>query len=346
MTVTYDISPVLSVTHDLEMDLLDDECLWEATTSQQWTSLRKTRCPPSKATVRDALTHLIYGKEVRTAHPNATRWTAFTTTMIFHAVNVHMWSVMQSTQSFTAFAVDEQNSMLLRTAITSQIESALARCYALLVADRTERDHASDDSDDPLIFNCLAVLRSAWVRVFSGAANIDRMMLLSEDPFQSARSIQAYINSPQERNSLLTQAVGKAYGGLLTPIKAGYILVQKTAALSWSIEHAVAGWDCALFAVKWIHAVEMEHEETPPNEDELIILNNFRELLAEVDGGYNGKGSLAAAVAVTWAGFYDDTWVYGITPRMGRALRQISEVVASEWATRSSGTRANEQISV
>ena len=147
-------------------------------------------------------------------------------------------------------------------------------------------------------------------------------------------SIEAYVTGVQERGPFLTRAVDKAYGGLLTPIKAGYLLVRKTAALSWSVEHAVAAWDCALFVTKWIHAMEMQQLEVPPNDDEMRNLVNFRELLAEVDSGYNGYGSLAGEVARIWAGFLDDTWVWGITPRMGQVLRQLSDAFTKDWQTK------------
>lgn len=117
----------------------------------------------------------------------------FATTMVFHAVNVHMWHIMQCTQSFTAFAVDEQNNQALKAALVLQVETALARCYALLTAERSEPDHASDDPEGPLIFNCLALLRSAYFRVFTGASNFNRMMLLSEKPLQVANSIEEYV---------------------------------------------------------------------------------------------------------------------------------------------------------
>jgi len=327
MTVSYDLPPAFSVTQDLDIEILEEECLWEASTSQQWDALRKLQALRTKTTVRDAMTHLIFGKE----HAQPTRWTAFATTMVFHAVNVNMWSVMQCTQSFTAFAVDEQNESVLKAALVSQVETALARCYALLTADRSERDHTSDDPEGPLIFNCLALLRSAYVRVFTGAGNFNRMMLLSEEPRQVAKSIEAYVAGRQERSPFLTRAVDKAYGGLLTPIKAGYLLVQKTAALTWSVEHAVAAWDCALFVTKWIHAMEMQQQDTPPNDEEMGNLVNFRELLVEVDSGYHGTGSLAGEVARVWAGFLDDTWVWGITPRMGQVLRQLSHAFSKGW---------------
>lgn len=197
MTVTYDVAPAFSVTQDLDIEILDEECLWEASTSQQWEALKNSQLPRPTTTVRDAMTHLVYGKEGLTAATHPTKWTAFATTMVLHAVNVNMWNVMQCTQSFTAFAVDEQNSKVLKTALVSQVENALARCYALLTADRSERDHTSDDPEGPLIFNCLALLRSAYVRVFTGAGNFDRMVLLSEEPLQVVRTYTDPHNTTQ-----------------------------------------------------------------------------------------------------------------------------------------------------
>lgn len=244
MTVAYDITPSFSVTQDIDLEMPDEERLSEATSAQQWEELIKSRNTPSPITVQDAMTHLIFAKEDSTSRTDVMSWTAFATTVIMHAVNVHMWNIMQFTQSFTTFAIGEQNNSDLRACLVVQIEAALARCYTLLTADRSEREHTSDDSEGPLIFNCLALLRSAYVRVATGAGNFNRMVLLWNDPDQVTSSIQSYITSPQERNPFLTAAVDKAYGGLLTPIKAGYLLVRKTAALSWSVEHAIAAWDC------------------------------------------------------------------------------------------------------
>lgn len=329
--VTYAIAPGFSVTEDLDIEILDAECLWEASDSGQWDVLRKSLTTRPSITVRDAMTHLLFGKEQPTVNGQPIKWTAFVTTMVFHAINVHMWNVMQCTQSLTEFAVDEQTGKIMKAAIVSQTETALARCYALLTADRSERDQSSDDPEGPLIFNCLALLRSAYVRVFTGAGTFNRMMLLNKNSLQLTRSIDIYIALDQKRSPFLTRAVDKAFGGLATSIKAGYLLVQKTAALSWSIEHVVAAWDCALFVTKWIHTMEIQQPYEPPNDEEIKNLVSFRELLAEVDCNYNGHGSLAGEIARAWACLFDDTWVWGITPRMGQILRQLSDGFEKGW---------------
>ncbi|KAI9053707.1 hypothetical protein LZ554_002660 [Drepanopeziza brunnea f. sp. 'monogermtubi'] len=333
MTIIYDLCPVFGVTQDLDIEILDAECLWEAANKEQWESFRRSqRAQSPRFTIRDALAHLIHGKEQMAVDGQPVKWSGFATAMVFHAVNVNNWNVMQSTQSLTAFAVDEQNNKTLKAALVSQVDVSLARCYALVTADRAERERSSDDPEGPLMFNCIALLRSAYVRVFTGAGSFNRMMLLGGNPAQVAGEIQAFLSSSQERSLLVTRAAEMAYGGLLTPIKAGYILVQKTAALTWSIEHAAAAWDCALFVSKWVHEMEMQQRNVPPNADEMRILVNFRKLLEEVDSSYDGSGSMAAEISRTWAGFLDDTWVWGVTPRMGQVLRLLSAAFAKDWA--------------
>lgn len=333
-SLAYDLPPMFSVTHDLDVELLDEEKLWEATDSQEWDKLRMQRDHQSKITLRHAFTHLVLGKE----HPlsastrSPMRWTAFSTSIIMHAVNIYMWNLMQCTQSFGAFAVENSTSSALKTAMVSQMEASLARCYALLTADRPEGERTSDDPEGPLLFNCLALLRSAHIRVFTGADNYNRMTLLSGNARHVSASIDAFVSgNALERGPLMTRAVDKAYGGFLTPIKAGYLLVRKTAALTWSLEHPIAAWDCALFATKWVHTLEMSQLQAPPDQDELMVISNFRNLLSEADSEYNGYGSLAGEIMRVWASLFDDTWTWGITPRMGQVMRRLSGAFKQDW---------------
>jgi hypothetical protein len=333
-SLAYDIPPVFSITQDLDIELLDEEKLWEATNREDWTTLRGKDERGTNITVRNAFTHLVFGKERCSSTTTATpmRWTAFSTSMIVHAVNIYMWNLMQCSQSFGAFAVEDCTASALKTAMVSQIEATLARCYALVTADRPGRERTSDDPEGPLLFNCLALLRSAHIRVFTGADNFNRMILLTGNDRQISASADAFISgNALERGPLMTRAVEKAYGAFLTPLKAGYLLVRKTAALTWSLEHPIAGWDCALLATKWLHTLEMSQLENPPNQDELMIISNFRDLLGEADSNYNGYGSLAGEVLGVWASLMDDTWTWGITPRMAQVMRRLSSACKQDW---------------
>jgi hypothetical protein len=51
------------------------------------------------------------------------------------------------------------------------------------------------------------------------------------------------MDMPQSRDHFTTQVISRAFEGIMIPSKIGTLLVQKTAALNWGIEHALAGWD-------------------------------------------------------------------------------------------------------
>ncbi|KAL2686718.1 hypothetical protein Neosp_004259 [[Neocosmospora] mangrovei] len=70
----------------------------------------------------------------------------------------------------------------------------------------------------------------------------------------------------------------------------------------WSVEHAVAAWDCALFVTKWVHAVELDALNdilTSPAEAQL--LESMKQVLDETDSGFKEGLSLAAALARLWS---------------------------------------------
>lgn len=68
----------------------------------------------------------------------------------------------------------------------------------------------------------------------------------------------------------------------------------------------------------------------PLEKEETDNLTEFRSILAEVDDDYQGSGSLAGDVAAVWAQCLDDTWVWGITPRMSNLLRLLSKAYAED----------------
>jgi hypothetical protein len=218
------------LTQDINFEMPEAEARWDAASAEDWEAARDARSSPLP-TVRESVTNLISGD----GQLVSTHWSAFGMTLIMHAVNVHMWHTLQCSQS----------SQSIEGALAAHAEHALARCYTLLRMDRLESEHHAPEAlEGASMFNCQALLRSAYVRLFVGIGSFDRMLLLSGCQDQIDRSIRAFVDAPQARNEFLTKAVSKAYLGFLTPIKAGYMLVVKTAALSWSIEHAIAAWDC------------------------------------------------------------------------------------------------------
>lgn len=166
--------PICSVAQDIEIEMPEQDNIWEAATEEQWKDLIQQRSAPSMTT-RGAMQQLMLGKNIvdqlYNEHPN---WSTFATCVIMQAVNGHMCNVMQCTQSFNIFAVDGCVNTELKLPLIAQIDTALGRCHSLLTNDSLEQDFSSDDVEGPLISNCLAFLRSVYVHVFTGAGAFDR----------------------------------------------------------------------------------------------------------------------------------------------------------------------------
>lgn len=64
-SLAYDIPPMFSITQDLDIELLDEEKMWEASNRAEWTILQEQRANSPTVSVRTAFTHLVLGKEHR-----------------------------------------------------------------------------------------------------------------------------------------------------------------------------------------------------------------------------------------------------------------------------------------
>ena len=309
MTITYGIPPVVSVVQDGEVEMPDEEALWAAPTEETWRQRPEARKLVTLPSLRDAVARLMYDKEPEDSAEASWNWAPFAVTVVMHAVSIQLWHVMQCTHSFSVFGGHEK---ALSSLFTGHVETALARCHAMISRERSDTEHTWIDSEGPLLFNSSAILRVAYVRAFTGAGSFNRMALLNDDSDEILGVIQEYVGASQDRSPFLTKAVAHVFEGFVTPIKAGAMLVKKTAALSWSIEHAIAGWDCALFFTKWIHAMEkMQCHQRELDESEKKNVQNVYELLNETGTEFNQTTSLAAELTRLWAGFYNDTWVWG-----------------------------------
>ncbi|KAL1963102.1 hypothetical protein VTN77DRAFT_8645 [Rasamsonia byssochlamydoides] len=329
LTIAYNVSPCVSTTDDLKIEMPEEERVWTAPDEERWKEAMAARTAVTGLDINQALTQLIFGKEFNLG--SESRWPAFATTIIMHAVNIHMWHVTQCTQSFMNFSVDPKMEEQMKALCTAQTEESLARCHRVLTRDRSpEAGYTWDDVEGPLVFNGMALLRSCYVRAFTGSGTFNRTMLFNNDDDDIIRAAKDYVQVQQVRTPFLTRAVAQVFAGLLTPIRAGHLLIRKTAAFTWSIEHAIAAWDCALFYTKWVHTIEMQQHYAPPDEAEKTNLDNLVELLREIDDAGTGSNSLAADVTRTWATFLDDTWTWEVTWRMGKVLRKLADVYEND----------------
>lgn len=230
---------------DAEIELPQEEVFWDATSSTQWLDLKTSRTEGPNIRIIDAVNHVLFIKPLGRAD-SALCWSTFATTLVMHAVNVHIHSLIQCTQSFAMFPSDH-TSQSMSVAAVHQAEIALERCQNLFANRHSEHEQTLDDPGGSRRSNGLALLRVAYVRSCTEVEPLNQMMLLSTNPENRADDIHAYVRSSQKRTTSVTNTARMALDGLFTAVKAGTVLAMKTAALKWSIDHAIADWNCGMF---------------------------------------------------------------------------------------------------
>ncbi|PSN62537.1 hypothetical protein BS50DRAFT_501736 [Corynespora cassiicola Philippines] len=322
ISTTYNISPGFSHTYDLDFEVLDEEARWEARSAQEWKKLSSIYRKNGHGTVRQTMAHIIFNVQ-----SNAGDWpeaiSGMTMLLMMHAMNSHIWSltqVMNPSGTYNDVAADsELHETMFRTAF-----STLSRCEEIIQNARGNIDDMTtwNDTEGPLMFNCHGLVMMAYARLFSETSIFNRLTLLSDNHQDIKSATKSYAQSPLRRSPGLTKTVRTIFDPWLSAMKIGHQFVKKTAALSWSVEHAISGWDSALLLTKWAHVIETGMMINPLDEEESFVLNGLRELVEESGTKYHGN-SLAAALANTCAATFDDVWVWGITPKMSNILQQL-----------------------
>lgn len=324
LTLTYNTSPCMSITEDLKIEMPAEESIWMAADEDSWRKAMATVTSPSMD-IYQALTRVLFGKDF---DPDSeSQWPAFALTILMHAVSVHMWHVAQSTQSFMNFSADAKIEDQMKILCTSQTEETLARCYMIFARRHLyDGENIWDDIDGPLLFDGMGVLRSCYVRAFTGSGSFNRSMLFSNDEEGIFRAAKNYMQIEQVRTPFLSAAVAQAFDGLLIPLQAVHSHAGREATLLWSMEHVLAVWDSALFYTKWVHTLETQQEFDRPDAEEKQNLENLLHVLRNNGQAEKDNQSLAANAARLWADFIDQNWTWEVSRRMGKVLRKLAVV--------------------
>ncbi|KIW62265.1 hypothetical protein, variant [Phialophora macrospora] len=337
VTMTYGIPPGYSVVSDGYIEMPCDQSLWDALTEDQWHEAALRRGQSSPLNVKDAVSMVMNGNSAKNVPQECWEWSPFAISVVINVISIHIWHITQGSYFFGRFSSPGQADDTPKSQTLAQTEAALSRCRALITQASSDADYPWTEAETPLLFNSLAILRVSYCRAFTGHSAADSMMLLKESQEEFTASIEDFVAMPQNRGSLVARAVSRAFEGMLIPYKAGTMLIKKTAALTWAVGHALAGWEVALLVTKWVHAIEVETRSGkggPISELEAQTMRAVKNLLSEVEDGCDTEmdSSLAAKLARYWAGFYDDTWVWGVTPRMANILRELATWYESKLA--------------
>ncbi|KAI3551470.1 hypothetical protein CABS03_01528 [Colletotrichum abscissum] len=314
LVIAYGIVPGFAALEECNIEMPAEDELWDAMSASEWRSSLQRRLPSSPLGLRQA-TAWIFGNSAQEERLDASwTWSPFAASIVMHQVAIVVWFFAHGKEACYGTTQSYRES---HQSDAKRIEAALSRCRDLLTETRDGNDGTWTEADGPLLFNAFAVLRVSYGRAFINFQSLDRSLLFQESSQDMLIILQRYFDAAQERDGYMTMAVDCALEGFAIPIRAGVLLTQKTAALKWSVEHALAGWDAALLVTKWVHTVEcLQSTSGKTTPEETKVLDNVRYLLSQIDVDRSPSCSLAADLARVWAGLYDDTWVWGVAPRI------------------------------
>ena len=241
LVVTYDLQPGFGITQDLEFGLFEEEKLWGAPTTDDWEALRVSRSLPPTKTIRSFMEDFLTGMiDNNTQAPYYV--SELTSFVIIHAVNMYAQNLSQITCFSSSKCSD--NSGVTHNAMLNALAN-LSRCRKILDLARPGGiEYVWNEPDDSLLPNCKAMLRVAYTRLFLQARMPDNILQLGDCPEGNEKLLMRFVDTRQERGPVITEAMLSMHEAFSLPAKAGCPLVQKIAAIRWSVEHAVAGWGC------------------------------------------------------------------------------------------------------
>ncbi|KAG4443120.1 hypothetical protein IFR05_001446 [Cadophora sp. M221] len=326
-SILYGYASGFSMLTDGNVEMPCHHSLWDAFTAESWRETAKTRDSGSPLRLKDAVSRLLDGTISSDVPEEYWEWDPYSCCVAVNAVSIYISHMTQGLYILGEGSDFAQTNSFQVSDITNQMEMAISRCLQLIKDARVRADESYtwDETEGPLLFNSLALLRVSYCRIMTQAESASRGMLFCLNENENELAIQQFLSEPTEWTKYLNRAVSVALEGILIPTRIGSSLVKKTAAFTWAIEHAFAGWDSILLVTKWLHAKEtLQRRGAALDEADLKIVQRVRDMLAEDIESDDSDTSLAATLTRSWAGFYDDTWVWGVTPKMGKMLRQLA----------------------
>ncbi|KAI1625334.1 hypothetical protein EDD37DRAFT_649659 [Exophiala viscosa] len=182
----------------------------------------------------------------------------------------------------------------------------------------------------PVSFNSTAHYRVTNLRLFSDFSSI-RRALRTQDPRRVFQAMAGISGSPIQRTDDVTDATFSTIAAIQIPIRMGVRLFAHTACLTWSLEHFLTGFECALFLAYWLLSLERdpcsmlsEHEA----ETRKLVATLVDESGEDVIRSPDGREILSVSVLRIWASIFDHSWVWGITKTMGTSLGLFADHVS------------------
>lgn len=318
-SMAYNIPPMV-LASEIDSRLPASATEWKAPTAQQWSRAYKTTTHP-ETSFQDALTALFQGA----GSPPSTPLTTVTNFILIHAILQRILNLRQASQSgqLDPDAVTE----LTRALILWQKQWELS----------PESNMEPRSPSGPIAFNSTPLLRLAWIRLQSDLGPC--RYLASRDPMLIASAFRR--SPPLRRDPNLFRSVLQAAYALSVPVRMGITYVSKTQTISWSVQHSLCNFECAIFLSKWFEALALTVTEQPLSPEELALIKMIRTMInesglfhknafSEIGRQENWQASvyrLSTAVARIWAKIYSGTYVWDIVYTIGMSLKIYADTL-------------------
>ncbi|CAM1510774.1 Fc.00g082870.m01.CDS01 [Cosmosporella sp. VM-42] len=293
---------------------------WKEPTAQQWSRAYKTT-KLSQISFQDALAALF-------REPRSSPSTPLSTVSNYALIHAILQRILNLRQASHAGQLDPNAVTELSRSL-----SLWQRQWELSPESNVE----PESPNGPIAFNSTPLLRLAWIRLQSDLGPCRH--LASRDPMLIASAFRQ--SPPLRRDPELLRSVLQAAYALSVPVRMGVTFVSRTQTLSWSVQHSLCNFDCAIFLSKWFEALALTVSEQPPTPEEQALIKMIRTMINESGlfqkNAFSGIGRedtwqasvhrLSTAVARIWAEIYSGNHIWEIVNTIGASLKIYADTL-------------------
>ncbi|CRG84136.1 hypothetical protein PISL3812_01463 [Talaromyces islandicus] len=208
----------------------------------------------------------------------------------------------------------------------------ILRRWQIMWESEPEASLTPDHPGGPILFNCTALLRLAYIR-----------LAVDYSPIRAAFTLPTTLEDIADRINVLplptrcsqtTRAVLHACLALRIPVHLGLKVVSRSSFWVWSVQHALCYFDCALLLGQWLQM--MQHTQDISQEEQNVLDLAHQIVDVSVTGSSRATRSTRsidpAHLLDLWAQLLDtkETTVWHIMPSMAKVLRLHAQRLAKQ----------------
>ncbi|KIW30174.1 uncharacterized protein PV07_05936 [Cladophialophora immunda] len=327
ISIAYNIPPLI-LTSEIDCCLPASAKEWNAKNAQEWEEVRRS------STTRELRFQESFESLFHNISPQAASM-ALSPVANYILVLAILQHIFLRQQTWTS-------SKKQNLSAEDIADSARAlRCWQTRWERSPESNIDPSSAAGPVAFNSTALLRLAWIRLYSDLGPCRN--LASRDVNLIA---SAFNNSPVlKRGPELIHPALQAAHALSVPVRMGINFVARTQTVSWSVQHSLSNLECAIFLSKWLETVAVASSTSALEKDELVLIQMIHSLLVETglfddntitniaDRGDQKQKirRLATAVARLWADIFKGNHVFEVVNIIGASLTTYAESMESAY---------------